>query len=334
MNMNNNPVNNQMNMNNNPMNMNLNPMLNCFYNMNFNPINNINFQQMHLIANETDKINIEEAKICNKQIFLNNNDPKKILKYLDLNEREYEIYVPIYLNKSELYKVSKTIFGNNLNYLIYKDNILSDDYTSIEDIEENSRIIILFKDESFVDYLNKNYKFCNKINISISLMDGSKMLLFLPNEITVSQMLQAIISRLNIDISKFKREFHRIFYSDNYLDLNNYQKLKDYFLNRTIISLKLTNGKNLVGGPGIFILMEIYVFDKKTNIFKQFSKNKYSALNSLFKTIEYEFNLQLKKIFYKQKELDKNDIKSLASVCLNDRIFCYIESNNLHILNI
>ena len=52
MNMNNNPVNNQMNMNNNPMNMNLNPMLNCFYNMNFNPINNINFQQMHLIANE------------------------------------------------------------------------------------------------------------------------------------------------------------------------------------------------------------------------------------------------------------------------------------------
>ena len=164
-------------------------------------------------------------------------------------------------------------------------------------------------------------------------MDGSKMLLILPNEITVSQMLQAIISRLSIDISKFKREFHKISYNQNYIDLNNYQKLKDYF-NSTIISLKLTTKKNLIGGPDIFILMEIYVFDKKSNIFKQFNRNKYSSLKSLFNTIEYEFNLQLKKIFYKQKELDKNDIKTLASVCLNDRIFCYIESNNLHILNI
>ena len=164
MNMNYNPINSQMNMNYNPMNWNLNPMLYCFNNMNFNPINNINYEQMNLIANKTEKINVEEVKFLNKQIFCNNNDPKKILKYFDLNGREYEIYVPIYLNKSELYKVSKTIF-RNLNYLIYKDNILSDDYTSIEDIEENSRIIILFIDESFVDYLNEKYKFCNKINI-------------------------------------------------------------------------------------------------------------------------------------------------------------------------
>ena len=256
MNMNYNPINSQMNMNNNPMNMNLNPMLNCFDNMNFNPINNINFQQMNLIANEIDKIIIERVKTCNEQIFINNHDPKKILKYFDLNEREYDIFVPIYLNKSELYKVSKSIFSHNLNYLIYKDNILRDDYTSIEDIEENSRIIILFKDESFADYLNKKYKFCNKINISISLSDGSKMVLVLPNEITVSQMLQAIISRLKIDVYKFKREFHRILYNHNYLDLNNYQKLKDYFGGGTIISLDLTTKSDLIASPGIFILTD------------------------------------------------------------------------------
>ena len=332
MNMNFNQMNNQMNMNFNQMN---NPMNNLMNNMILNQMNNINFNQnetMNLVQKHKDTIDREYIKYANKQYFLDNKDPKKILKYFDLDNREYEIYVSKYLNKKELYRFSKDIFDSKLNYLIYKDNILNSDYTSLEDIEENSNIIILFTDESFADYLNKKNNFCNKINISVCLPSGSKLHLFLPNEVTVSQMIKAIISRQCNDISKYGRDFY-LLYNLKQLELNNYQKLKD-FSHQQLILLKLIYLNSLIGSPGIYIEIQIEIFDKKTNIFKQFTTNKYSTLKYLFQSIEGKFGLKLKKIYYKQKEIDKNEIKSIASICLNDKIFCYIESDNLYILNI
>ena len=54
-----------------------------------------------------------------------------------------------------------------LSALIYNNNVLEYDESSIDDIEEGGDLFILYKGESYVDYLNKEYKPTSKIYIKV-----------------------------------------------------------------------------------------------------------------------------------------------------------------------
>ena len=73
------------------------------------------------------------------------------------------IFVPIYLNKKELYESLTGILSMKLSALIYNNNVLEYDDSSIDDIEEGGDLFILYKGESYVDYLNKEYEPTSKI---------------------------------------------------------------------------------------------------------------------------------------------------------------------------
>ena len=152
----NNFQNNVPNMNFNQMN---NPMINNIpMQMNFNMnIQNQMFNQMYQnheqINNGNDQYNdkIELMLGYNDENFQNYNtimncltDPRKKL-FISNTEQKKEILIPIYFTKNDLYNYL-SIYGDIV--LIYNNIILEDDKTSIEDIPNNSTILI-FRNPDF-----------------------------------------------------------------------------------------------------------------------------------------------------------------------------------------
>ena len=120
---------------------------------------NIDNTQNKTVKND---LSLENIINNNKMYFQLNKDPKKNINLKD-SYREYNIFVPIYLNKKELYESLTGILSMTISALIYNNNVLEYDYSSIDDIEEGWDLFILYKGESYVDYLNKEYEPTSKI---------------------------------------------------------------------------------------------------------------------------------------------------------------------------
>ena len=150
---------NQMNQQNQINQMYQNPFPNIGENSNLIEINNINQNKIE------NYISPEGVTYNNKILFQFNKDPKKILNLHDSNNKSYNIYVSIYLNKKELYFAITSILDYDVIALIYKDNIIDYDNSSIDDIEEGGDIDILYKGELYETYLNKKSLSSERINV-------------------------------------------------------------------------------------------------------------------------------------------------------------------------
>ena len=102
-------------------------------------------------------------------------DPKKKL-YISNTEQKKEILVPIYFTKKELYTYLD-IFGNIA--IVYNNIILNNDRTSIDDIPNNSTIILFkipnkfnYSTSSLYKYLESVFPDKNKINICCRKTSG------------------------------------------------------------------------------------------------------------------------------------------------------------------
>ena len=179
--------------------------------MNQGPIPNMqNEINIDNTQNKTVKNDLSLERIINnnKMYFQINKDPKKILNLRD-SYREYNIFVPIYLNKKELYESLTGILSMKLSALIYDNNVLEYDDSSIDDIEEGGNLFILYKGgESYADYLNKTYKSDQKIGIRVN---NTWHNMSLPAEVSVSKMFKAILIKYDMfpynDIIKIARYY-------------------------------------------------------------------------------------------------------------------------------
>ena len=137
-------------MNFNQMN---NPMINnMLMQMNFNM--NIQNQMFNQMYHDNDQINNDNVQYNDKiELMLGQNDkdfknynyfmnyltdPRKKL-YISNTEQKREILIPICFTKNDLYSYL-SIYGDII--LIYNNIILEDDKTTIEDIPNNSTILI------------------------------------------------------------------------------------------------------------------------------------------------------------------------------------------------
>lgn len=330
-----NPMNNQIYnypLNMNQMNQNNFPnMLNQFNMNNQNNMmmqNNQNNMMIQKGKNKkiADKIDKDYVKKINEQIFVNNRDPKKNLKFVDSNKKYYDIFFPKYISKKELYEIVETIF-DKINLLIFKDNVIDYNDTSIDEIEEGSEIIILFKDESYADYLNEKYKLLSKINISCSSSSSLKIGLYLPNEVSISQMIKAIMTKI---YSKNNLNNYYILYNGTKLDFNDNRPIKS--LSPNLISLTFVPYHEITNlGPYRGKKIKIIIFNKESNVIKSFNYFKYEPLNEMFLEIEKLFEFTINKIYLGTKELKKNEEKTLASIGVKNDIFCNIESDCIYL---
>ena len=217
---------------------------------------NIDNKQNKTVKND---LSLERIINNNKMYFQLNKDPKKILNLRD-SYREYNIFVPIYLNKKELYESLAGILSKELSALIYNNNVLECDDSSIDDIEEGENLFILYKGESYVDYLNKEYKSTNKINIKFT---GNRVhFIVLPTEASVSKMIKAIL----IICDMFPNNNYKncaILYNAKKMDFNDKRKIIDVF-RANHVSLYLHTTDKL-GGPMLHINITAIVFDRKRN---------------------------------------------------------------------
>ena len=237
----NNFQNNYPNMNFNPMN---NPMINNMPNqMNFNMnIQNQMFNQMYQAQgqiNNNNNSNNNNGNNNNNNINNDNNnsnndndvyddkvdfkypieagflkmnddflshitDPKKKL-YISNNEEKKEIIIPIYFTKNELYSYLKC-FGEN-NIIFYNNNILKDDSTSIEDIPNDSTLLLFSiphihtcRESSLYKYILSLYPNDDKCNVICeNQSDNNRPVFLLPLNIPISQMIIVIRKVLNLD---------------------------------------------------------------------------------------------------------------------------------------
>ena len=190
-----------------------NPFPNMEENTNLGQMNNI---QKNKIENY---ISPEDVTNNNKILFKFNKDPKKILNLLDSNNKSYNIYVSIYLNKKELYFSISNILDYEVIALIYKGNIIDYDNSSIDDIEEGGDIDILYKGELYETYLNKKSLSSERINVRFYGNHGG---LVLPPETKISQMIKAILIRF--DALKNPESIYILFNAEK-LNINDERKI-------------------------------------------------------------------------------------------------------------
>ena len=271
-------------------------------------------------------LSLEKIIENNKMFFQINKDPKKILNLRD-SYREYNIFVPIYLNKKELYESLTGILSMKLSALIYNNNVLEYDDSSIDDIEEGGDLFILYKGESYEDYLNKAYKSDQKIGIGVSSNTPHNMVL--PAEVSVSKMFKAILIRYDMFPYNDNYKNCMLIYNAEKMDFNDQRKIIDVF-RPGIVRLYLSS-PFLLGFQMLKIDITAIVFERKREIIKEIKCNKFQPLRDLFAKIENIFEFQIDKILIGNNEINKNTEKSFASIKVNDKIFCNIENDSIHI---
>ena len=297
--------------------------------MNPGPIPNMpNEINLDNTQNKKDKndLSLENIINNNKMYFQLNKDPKKILNLKD-SYREYNIFVPIYLNKKELYESLTGILSMKLSALIYNNNVLEYDDSSIDDIEEGGDLFILYKGESYEYYLNKEYESDKKINIKV--LSNTESIMVMPNEVSVSKMLKAILIRYDMFPNNDDYKKYTIQYNAEKMDFNDQRKIIDVFGPGTV-TLYLSS-PFLLGFQMLKIDITAIVFERKREIIKEIKCNKFQPLRDLFAKIENMFEFQIDKILIGNNEINKNTEKSFASIKVNDKIFCNIENNSIHI---
>ena len=168
-------INNNNNSNNNNGNNN---------NNNINNDNNNNNNDNDAYDDKVDfKYPIEIGFLSMNDYFLSHiTDPKKKL-YISNTEEKKEILIPIYFTKNELYSYLKC-FGENI-IIFYNNNIMKDDSTSIEDIPNDTILLLFhisnfenFKKSSLYKYILSLYPNDKKCFVICEIMSGEDPIFF------------------------------------------------------------------------------------------------------------------------------------------------------------
>ena len=143
--------------------------------------------------------------------------PKKMIKFINSNYKEYKVKIPLSITKYDLYSIAqnyKCFKNNNKHYtsdhsnilLINNNLILNRDETSIEFINENDIIIIIeprnFPDDSYYKSLQERTK--NKGNIFFKFSLGKVIIEIFPDDIKIYEIYKSINLEFGLDINTYK----------------------------------------------------------------------------------------------------------------------------------
>ena len=247
-------------------------------------------------------------------------DPKKKL-YISNTEQKKEILVPIYFTKKELYAYLK-FFGNIA--IIYNNNILNNDQTSIDDIPNNSTIILFnipnkfnYRTSSLFKYLESLFPDKNKINIACRTTDGQFLNFYFPSNIFLSLTIKfiSVVLGLNDECC--------FIFNGSTIDKKSNIKIKDFFKLDIINDLTINDSNDLLGLNQFFgkeIKVAMFLKNKETFQFKKM--HKYMPICDLYNDLKEE---EVTKIFINGLLISKDDHRSLASFGINDDFGCVVE---------
>ena len=165
---------NAMNQMNNNINFNMNnfnQMNQMNNNLNFNMNNNCNNNSSIQITNHNDKI---------IDLFPYIKEEKKIIKFINSNYESNSIKIPISISKSDLYSIADNYKSHpSLKFILsYKNIMIKEDESSIEEIPEGAEINIIeerpIPSTCYYDKLIKKYGNDDMRNIIFLESSGKK----------------------------------------------------------------------------------------------------------------------------------------------------------------
>ena len=323
-------------------------------------LNNLNINQMELLINSIIKFYKENGneymnfdnpnQIKNMICFLSLNyqldksdniedplyyikEPKKMIKFINSNYKEYKVKIPLSITKYDLYSIAqkykcfhnniKHVYGDHSNILLINNNlILNRDETSIECINNNDIIIIIeprnFPDDSYYKSLLERTK--NKENITFEFSSGKVINRIFLDDIKIYEIYKSLNLEFGLDIFTYK-----LLFSGLTLKINDQNNGSNLFRRKIIINESESDIIDFIKF-GKFVIATI-----KYNI-KNGSSTTYiyigilNSVKNLIEVFQYK-NLpkKLKKFTIGNKAIEKNDTMSLFSLGIKNNFTCFAE---------
>ena len=275
--------------------------------------NNINQNQAQ---NEPIEIDINFALLYGIK------DPIKIIKFKNSSNNEiFKATISKFFTKSELYWLIGFYVKSNF-VLIYKDDILENDESNIDDIPDGTTIEVYNKinDQShtknpYYHYLLEKYKNCSKINF-ICYFREEKLNFTFPSDISISQMIKA----MKFDFT-LKNDV-KIIYNSQVLQNDNSklsQKFSEY------VHLDVVEDRPIQSGFPPRKIIQVIILVKDKNIVKTENITRFNSIQTLIFDIEIKIKSKIKKLWIEDKEINLNDEKTISSLGINDNSICVVE---------
>ena len=124
---------------------------------------------------------------------------KKLIKFIDSNLKIYNINIPIFITKFDLYSIAKLfkIFFSTHILLIHNNKILNKDESSIDEISNNDYVLIienrLYPDNSSYIFLQNKYPYIDIINLWVYFENGCIRNYRLNKEVKIKEFINMII---------------------------------------------------------------------------------------------------------------------------------------------
>ena len=251
--------------------------------------------------------------------------PKKVIKFINSDYTIYKVKVPEIINKSDLYSIAKHYkYYNNSDsniLLIYKNEVLNEDNSSIESILENDKIRIIelrnYPDDSYYNLLSNKYD-KDKMNIVFIFQTGLKANMVFSGYISVFEMCKAFYLRFGLE-----NDYTYIFHSGNKLNYKDKSKLINSFLiegsNLIVINCQkppITFGK--------IVEVRISYTDKEINSWI-FEIGLLNSVNCIIRKNESFYKRKVKKLMIRNRLINIEDQRCLSDIGINNNFNCLIE---------
>lgn len=277
--------------------------------------NNINQNQ---VQNEPFEIDVNFISLYGIQ------DPIKILKFKNVsNNKIYKATISQYFTKSDLYWLIKNYENNFI--LIYKDDVLENDESDIDDIPDGTTIDVYNKAKEgyhiknlYYNYLLEKYKSSFK-NIVFSDINGKSFSIYFPSNISISQMIKVLKFEF-----KYKDDAFYL-YNDEKLKDNDNSKLSQKMYNSQNVRITIIDSSSLKCGFGTRKIIKAIILVKDKNIVKTTNVERFYSINYLISKIEDSINSKIKSLYIEDKQINLNNEKTIASLGIKDDFICTVE---------
>ena len=253
-------------------------------------------------------------------------EPKKMIKFINSDYKEYKVNIPLSITKYDLYSVAQNYkcFKNNntsnnhSNILLINNNsILNRDETSIDSINENDIIIIIeprnFPDDSYYNSLQERTE--KKGNICFVFSSGWRIVKIFPSDIKIYEIYKSINLEFGLDINTYY-----LLSNGEKLKIND-QKEGCFSFNKDFYFIAYETLYRILFGK---IVMAKIIYNNKSE-----ESEPIGILNSI-KDLEgiaqkTLVNKKIIKFKIETKVIEQGDIRSLFSLGIKNNFTCFIE---------
>lgn len=310
-----NPINNPLFQINQYQNLNLNQNNQINQNLNMDMINQNNFFNQINLANPLMNQNFPNEINNNTPIdlFPYIKDTKKTFIFINCNNEKNIIMIPISLSKSDLYSIAsayKTLENSNI-ILSYKNRLIKNNESFIEEIPDGAEINIIedrdIPNIAYYDSLIKKYGNNDLRNIYLYLQTGRKLIFPLPGNSTISELIKVINYKLDGD----QRNLNLMVNGSTFTEST--KELKD-IMTSNILTIEVFEINKMPIYFGKNINATLIINEKGVQKEIKITFGNLESTKTLYERFETMIGKKIKKLYLNEKEINREDVKSLLSI--------------------